>query len=165
MVLHLPDEILLNIFTNADSYTLHSLCRTTKTCYNIAQPLLFCTFNRRQVGTTRSLDNLRDNLPLFLRTLTIVHVRYVKLKSWEYDEHEFEPPTSPPSLSMTLAYQSLITKLSLSVPTKKRLVASLGNGSEDVEVALLVALCLNLEKIRYRHRSWSRSLTSDGART
>ncbi|KAF1349169.1 hypothetical protein BDV97DRAFT_370366 [Delphinella strobiligena] len=138
MVPYLPDEILLHIFTN---------------CCSIAQPLLFCTFDRRLAGTT--LYNLHDNLPLFLRTLIeqprlVVQVRHVKLKSWEYDDdYEPEPATPPLALSLTLAptYQSAVANLPLSLSTKSRLVASFANGSDDAEVALLVALCPNLETL------------------
>lgn len=148
MAPYLPDEILLNIFTNVEPDTLHALCRTNKTCCNLAQPLLYNEFYHSYKV---------ENLPLFLRTLIeqphlALHVYSVKLFRWEI-EHDIDPDEDDPWYSsrrniaprLASIFQSALPKLHLSVHLNARLLASLDSDSQDAQVTLLIALCPNLD--------------------
>lgn len=152
MVPYLPDEILLNIFTNVDSDTTHTLCRTNKTCCNIAHPLLYDAFYH-------SLGNPKvENLPLFLRTLVeqphvAIHVRHVKLHEWaiehdidsDEDETPFHSSRRPVAPRLASVFQSAVPRLHLSLHLNARLLASLDSNSQDARVTLLIPLCSILD--------------------
>lgn len=151
-----------------ESATLASLCRTSKRFNALAEPLLYRTFvkkanNYRPFSADRSVPGTvsippNDQLRSFLRSIIhrpelALHIRTVVLREWETDHSRLTDgfDFSPPDDHTADAFYSTANRF-IDMPQSNcsEWRNALAVGNEDAEIALLLALAVNLTSLELK---------------
>lgn len=152
----LPEELLQLIFSHLHPHgklsrkTLTSICRVSKQCCRLAQKSLY---HRLQVSflEERSLDEKRslDLFPAFAaKPHLLTEVRQLEFGGFEADDHEYPQRRVLRGDEELRQITDLVQAQPLSQAIKDEMCAGLMQGSEECEVAVLLAICTRLKVIK-----------------